>query len=227
MQSGGGENGVERRAEEVRHDQGGHRRQHLEHDHVPVALATDSGSIQELAVAKRQTLRSQLPGAVGPPGNNNHGDQDREAARPRVSRDHDHQRQRRDHQEDIGYQGQHVVGDAAEVGGCDSDQHREQGGHQSRDQRNRQRLPRPPDELRKDVLAIAGGAEQMTGGGAEHLVENLGVRVVGSQRASKDRQCPQHRGPGRRGGQLRLRQGPVAVAVGRRKRDERGVDVGG
>src|SRR3954451_10711748 len=60
LQTGRGQHGVQRGAEEVGHNQRRHRGQDLEHDDVRAALAPDPRRFQEVAVAQRQRLCPQL-----------------------------------------------------------------------------------------------------------------------------------------------------------------------
>ena len=106
---------------------------------------------------------------------------------PGVGGHHDHERQGRDYQEDIGDQRHHVVARATKVGRRDAHEQREHGGHQASDERDDERLPGSPDQLREDVLGIAGGAQQVLPRRAQRLFEDLGVRVVGGKNAGNER----------------------------------------
>ena len=59
-----------------------------------------------------------------------------------------------------------AVGDSAEVCRRDADEDGEHGGESSDGERDHEREPRSPDELREDVLAAAGRAEQVMPGRA-------------------------------------------------------------
>ena len=74
--------------------------------------------------------------------------------------DHDQQRQRRDDEKDVRDEVDDVVDQAAAVGGEepeeDGDRRREDRGERP----DRKRLARAPDDLREDVVALIGGAEE-------------------------------------------------------------------
>ena len=78
-----------------------------------------------------------------------------------VAEQHDEQRQRRDDQEHVGEQRQHLVPRAAEEGGGDTDDHREHRGHQADEERELEGEPDPDQHLGQDVLAALRGAEQV------------------------------------------------------------------
>src|SRR5262245_49323246 len=78
LQPGGGEHRVERRAEEVRNDERGHRGQDLEDDDVRASFTTHPGRFEELAVAQRQRLRAELVGPVRPAGDDQHDQHDQQ-----------------------------------------------------------------------------------------------------------------------------------------------------
>ena len=76
------------------------------------------------------------------------------AARPsgRGSADRDQQRQRRDHQEDVGQHGQDLVDPAADVAGGDADDDGQHGRDRAGQERHEDRRPGADQQLREDVL---------------------------------------------------------------------------
>ena len=178
LQAGGEEHGVERGAEEARQDQRGHRRQDLVDDHVRLALAAHAGRLEEVARAQRERLRAQLPGAVRPAEHAEHDHEREQPGVPLVGRDHDDQREDRDHQDHVGDQREDPVGRAAEVAGGDADDHRDHRRQAADEQRDQERLARPEDELREDVLAVGGRPEQVVERRPEPGRVDLRPRVV-------------------------------------------------
>src|SRR2546421_2911267 len=190
LQAGGGQHGVQRGAEEGGHDQRRHRRQQLEDDDVEAPLPAYPRGLQELPVAQGQRLGAHLVGAVGPAGDDQHDEDDGQAALAGVGGQDDDQRERRQHQEHVGEQAQRVVGEAAEVRRGDADEHRQDRRDPAGDERDHERLAGAVDELRVDVLAEHSGAEPVRAGrllaGGERQV--VGVPDRGEQlRRDRDR----------------------------------------
>src|SRR4051812_35372046 len=84
LESGRGQDGVERRAEEVRDDQRRHGGQHLDDDDVAAPLAPHPGRFQEFAVAEGQRLGPHLIGTVRPPGDHQDDQHDQQRALPGI-----------------------------------------------------------------------------------------------------------------------------------------------
>ncbi len=155
------------RSEERRHDERGHRGQDLGHDDVAAALPADARRLEEIPVAQRERLHPQLPGTVGPAERAEDDDDVEQAGAAQVGRDHDDQREDRDHEQHVGDEREDAVADPAEVGGRHADEHRDEGGEPAGREGDDERLARAPDELREDVLALGGRAEPVGGRRAE------------------------------------------------------------
>ena len=119
------------------------------------------GGRDEVAVADGQGLRPDHPCPPGPGQEAEHQDGGRLPAALQVAEQHDEQRQRRDDQEYVGEQRQHLVPHAAEEGGGDADDHREDRGHQADEERELEGEPDPLEHLGQHILAALRGAEQV------------------------------------------------------------------
>src|SRR5579859_2816057 len=155
------QHGTKRVAQETGHDQRRHGRDDLDDNDVERPLAPYPGRLEEVPVAQRQRLRAQLPGGIRPAGEGQHRDHDQRAGAVQVTRDDDEQREQRDDQQHVGDDVQHSVPEAAQVGGSDSDQHRDAGRGDAYAECDKQHGPGAVDDLREHVLAEAGRAEQV------------------------------------------------------------------
>src|SRR5579884_3482387 len=117
LQTGRCEHSIQRRAQEYGDDEADHVGEYFPEDDVSGVLPADARRFQEVTVTEREGLRSDLTSAIRPPRNGNHGDQDPHPSALGVLGDDDHQREYRDHQEDVGDRGEHPVDRTAEIGG--------------------------------------------------------------------------------------------------------------
>src|SRR5579884_178428 len=143
---------------------GGHNRnlvgENLKKDDAPDAFSAGASSRHKLAAAHRKRLRAQHARSPCPAGEGNHQRDGQRAARE-VRGQHDSQRQRGQHQKNVGEQREYLVDDAAEVA---ADQTDNDGDH--RYQKAGQKSPEdggacPHDELAEDILSQGGRAEQV------------------------------------------------------------------
>src|SRR5207237_35471 len=155
------EDGVQRRAEERRNDQRRHRRKDLEDNHVQLALPTDTRRLEEVARTQRQRLRAELARAVRPAQRAEHYDEREEPRVLLVRGDDDDQREDRNDEDHVYDQRQDAVRDPAQIRREDTDDHGERGRQSSNSERDHNRLPRAPDQLRQDVLAVRRRSEPM------------------------------------------------------------------
>jgi hypothetical protein len=130
---------VEHRGDEDERETGGdpaeHVRQQLAEDNPPGRLAGDARRQDELALPEPERLTTQHARLDRPAGE---ADDQRHRPRPRMveeGADHDQERERRDDDEDVGRQVDHVVDKTALVGGEEPEHDRDR----HRDHRRRER----------------------------------------------------------------------------------------
>ena len=104
-----------------------------------------------------------------------------------VGRDHDDEREDRQHENHVGDEGEEPVAGSAEISRRDADEDGESRGERPDGQRDHERAPGSPHELREDVLPVGRRAQQVLPGCAEIRRELLRPRVVGRDLAREDR----------------------------------------
>src|SRR5262249_280122 len=116
------------------------------------SLARDPGGQYVVAISDGQRLGALHPGAPRPAGDADH---DRDAQRPlagKVPGQDDDERQGRNDQEDVGEDGQDLIGHAAQVAPQDPDEQGQHGGYQAGDEPDEERDAGAVDQLSQDVL---------------------------------------------------------------------------
>ena len=151
---------VDGRRDERRRDERRHVGQELDEHDAQRPLARDDRGLDELAVAQRQRLRAEDARAPRPPCEGEHDDDARGPGR-QIRRQHDRERQPRDHEEDVDEHRQHGVGAAAQVAGRDADERAHERHEQADGEADGERDARAGDGLREDVLSLPRRAEQV------------------------------------------------------------------
>ena len=123
----------------------------------PAALRRED----EVAVLQRQRLPAQDPRLERPEHERDHDEHRRHAAALQEAGGDHEQRDRRDDEEDVDEQVDDVVDEPARVGGGDAEDDREGRGEEGRAGAEQQRPARAEHDLREDVAALVGGAEEV------------------------------------------------------------------
>ena len=200
LQTRGGEDGVDRRAEEGRDDERRHRRQDLVQDHVRLPLPAHAGRLEEVAPPQRQGLRAELPGAVRPAEHPEHDDEGEEACVLLVGGDHDDEREDRQDEDHVGDEGEEPVGGAAEIARRDAHEDGQDRGDRADGQRDQEREAGAPDELREDVLPVgswcraSAAGTRASPGGKIFAVGLYGAICPGNEREHGEEEQQEHAG---------------------------------
>ena len=131
-------------------------------DDVAVARAQRPRPLDERALLQRQHLRAHDPPRAGPARQPDHEDQHGQR-RLEQAREHDHQRQRRDHQEPVLEGVEAAVGPAAEVAADQPDRRAQHRRDERRGEADDDRHARAHQQLREHVRARLGRAQPVLG----------------------------------------------------------------
>ncbi len=161
---------LEARGDEDRDVEDEHERRRDAADHVGQELAEDdaprrlSGHLRredEVAVLQGQSLGAQDPSLERPQREPDHEGHRQQAALVQERGDVDEQRNRRNDEEDVRDETQDVVDEAADVRGEEAERGREDRGDRTGSGADQERAPCSPRDLREDVGALVGRAEQV------------------------------------------------------------------
>src|SRR5699024_2600036 len=135
----------------------GHLRQNLPDDDPVRPLAGEAGGGDEVPAAQRGGLTAQHPRAPCPTGDGDDGDAHRDTTIAEVGGDDDHQRQRRNHQEQVDDEVDDFTDPAADITPTEPDQHRDDGGDATRAETDQHTDPGTVEQLTEGIFARAGG----------------------------------------------------------------------
>ena len=194
-----GEDHDRHRERRVREDQRRDVRDDVARHQMPVRRAERAAAVDVVALPEGQHLGADQPGGRGPRGDPDHQD-DVAHRRAEDGREHDGQRQERDHEEPLRDAHQDAADLAAVEAGGDPDDRSDQDREDRRREAHEQARPRAPDELRHDVAAetVRPQRAELRGvreGRVVRRVDRAEARLVGEQGRSDRHQHGGHEDP--------------------------------